>query len=95
MTQVKAPSPVCACPLQGASCPWAGRLDPRPQKRYVECVPAVPRTSAAHNNALHQTEGARGRPLRGRSLRAPFAGEGECWADLNERSSQCEFSLQV
>ena len=34
--------------------------------------------AAAQNNALHQTKGAVERPLRVRSLRAPFAGEGEC-----------------
>ena len=45
----------------------------------------IARNSAAQNNGLHQTKGAEERPRHlvvGRSLRAPFAGEAGCWADL-------------
>ena len=51
----------------------------KPRGRQVR---EVARNRGPHNNALHQTKGAVVRPLRGRSLRAPFAGEGECCAGI-------------
>lgn len=48
----------------------------------------VASTSAPHNNALHQTKGAWSGPRfssEGRSLRAPFAAEPECYTGLANR----------
>ena len=44
----------------------------------------VAQNNETANNGLHQTKSAVVRPLRGRSLRALFAGEPGCWAERQD-----------